>query len=234
MNRSLFDWMMIGGMMVLGMSAFCSRQKNERVPVSASSQLMKLPDPKLDGEMSLEKALSRRRSIRSYARRPLSLGEVSQLLWAAQGKTDRRGFRTAPSAGALYPLEVYLAVAAVEGLSPGIYRYLPDKNGLARVSEGNRAEDLRRAALSQQCLAEAAAVVVMAAVYERTTGKYGERGVRYAQMEAGHAAQNLLLQAEALGLGAVPIGAFDDKSIKNIIGGRPDERPLYLIPVGVK
>jgi SagB-type dehydrogenase family enzyme len=182
--------------------------------------------------MSLEKALSGRRSVRSYSGRSLSLQEVSQLLWAAQGKTDRRGLRTAPSAGALYPLEVYLAVAEVSGLSAGVYRYLPEEHVLSRVSDGHRSEDLRRAALNQQAIAEAAVVVVMAAVYERTMGKYGDRGIRYAAIEVGHAAQNLLLQAEALGLGAVPIGAFNDRSVGDIVGGRSEERPLYLIPVG--
>jgi len=234
MNQSLFNWIGMGGMMLLATTAFCSRQDNRDAPASLSGRNIRLPAPRRDGEISLERALASRRSVRRYAERSLRLGEMSQLLWAVQGKTDDRGLRTAPSAGALYPLEVFLAAARVSGLKAGIYRYLPDEHALSKVSEGNRGEDLRRAALNQRPVAEAAAVVVIAAVYERTADRYGDRGSRFVHMEAGHAAQNLLLQAEVLGLGAVPVGSFNDKSIKDIIGGRPDELPLYLIPVGGK
>ncbi len=232
MNRQVYDWMGIGTAMILVTTAFCSQQRHRAEPAAPSTASISLPAPARDGRVSLEEALAARRSVRSSGRAPLSLAEVSQLLWAAQGKTDNRGFRTAPSAGALYPLELYLAAARVTGLKPGIYRYRPETHALDRVGEGDRSADLRRAALNQRSLGEAAAVVVMAAVYGRVTGKYGDRGVRYTQMEAGHAAQNLLLQAQALGLGAVPIGAFNDESIKEIVGGNADERPVYLIPVG--
>lgn len=232
MNRQISDWTGIGAAMILSATAFCSQQKSHAELGARSSASIGLPEPVRDGKVSLEKALAARRSVRHSSEQSLSLAEVSQLLWAAQGKTDERGFRTAPSAGALYPLELYLAAARVTGLKPGIYRYRPDTHLLNRVSEGERSADLRRAALNQNSVGEAAAVVVIAAVYERVTRKYGDRGVRYTHMEAGHAAQNLLLQAQALGLGAVPIGAFNDESIKKIVGGSADEHPLYLLPVG--
>ena len=232
MNRQFYDWMGIGTATVLATTALCSQQKNQPNPAALSSATVRLPAPARDGKVSLEKALATRRSVRSSSDQPLSLGEASQLLWSAQGKTEKRGFRSAPSAGALYPLELYLAADRVSGLNPGVYRYRPETHGLVRVSEGERRGDLRRAALNQRSVGEAAAVVVMTAVYERTTGKYGDRGIRYVHIEAGHAAQNFLLQAQALGLGAVPIGAFDDESIKKIVGAGADERPLYLLPVG--
>lgn len=194
-----------------------------------------LPPPRLESEVSVEEALLKRRSCRSFAPFPLSLQEVGQLLWAAQGITDKTsGFRTAPSAGALYPLELYLVAGQVEGLSPGVYRYLPGEHALCEVLSGDRREELFRVALFQQWIREAPVVLVLTAVYERTTRKYGERGIRYVHMEAGHAAQNVYLQAEALGLGAVVVGAFEDSSVQRILELPANEHPLYLMPVGKK
>lgn len=187
---------------------------------------VELPAPRTDGPMSLERALAERRSVRDFTDERLTLEELAQLLWAAQGITADWGGRTAPSAGALYPLEVY---AVTPG---GLYHYLPD----GHRADVLRADDLRRplaaAALGQSAVAEAPAVLVIAAAFRRTEVKYGERAERYVHLEAGHAAQNVLLQAVALGLGGVPIGAFSDREVQRVLGLPADHEPLYLIPVG--
>ena len=193
---------------------------------------LKLPGPRFEGPLALETVLRKRRSIRAYRAGALSLNEVAQMLWAAQGVTDRRGLRTAPSAGALYPLETYVAAANVNSLPPGIYKYNCREHTLRPIYAPNPSEALYRAGLSQGALRRAPAIFALTAVYPRTTLKYHRRGVRYVDMEAGHAAQNLCLQAVALGLGAVMIGAFDDDRVKRIFAPDEDERPLYLIPVG--
>ncbi len=191
-----------------------------------------LPPPQRQGEMSVEEALQARRSVRDYTGEPLTLAEVSQLLWAAQGTTDSRGFRTTPSAGALYPLEVYVVAGDVTGVTPGVYRYLPDDHELLLVAAGDRRDRLAAAAVGQEWVAEAAVDLVVTAMPERTTGKYGGRGIRYVHMEAGHAAQNLYLQGEALGLGMTVVGAFEDDGVRDIVAASTDEQPLYVIPVG--
>jgi SagB-type dehydrogenase family enzyme len=191
-----------------------------------------LPEPRLKSEVSLEEALLKRRSIREYANLPLTLEDVSQLLWAAQGITAEWGGRTAPSAGALYPLEVYLAVGNVENLAAGVYKYKPERHELVKVRDDDVRGELAEAALGQNFVMEAAIDIVIAAVYERTTKKYGDMGVRYTHMEAGHAAQNIYLQATALDLGMVTIGAFYDDRVKDILGMLKNETPLYVIPVG--
>lgn len=182
----------------------------------------------------MEEAILKRRSVREYADKPLTLEEVSQLLWAAQGKTAEWGGRTAPSAGALYPLEVYVAVGNVDNLLPAIYQYQPDRHELVKVRDGDVRGELAMASLGQMWMGKGAMQVVIAAVYERTTSKYGDRGVRYVHMEAGHAAQNVYLQAAALDLGAVVVGAFDDDWLKNILGMPKDQVPLYIMTVGRK
>lgn len=193
---------------------------------------MKLPEPRFSSETSLEESLLKRRSVRTYSTQPLTLAEVSQLLWAAQGKTDPAGLRTAPSAGALYPLEVYVVAGSVRDLAPGVYRYLTQGHRLERMRGGDVRAALAEAALGQDYVENAPIDVIFTAVYERVTGKYGDRGVRYVDMEAGHAAQNLCLQAVALGLGAVTIGAFYDEQVREVIGAPGEEQPLYVIPVG--
>ena len=183
---------------------------------------------------SLEELLRQRRSVRNYADVPLTKDEVMELLWAGQGITSPVGFRTAPSAGALYPLELYLVAGNVDNLAPGIYKYKPVENGLTLVKEGDVRAGLATASLGQRSVADGAVDIVIAAVYERTTVKYGVRGERYVHMEAGHVAQNICLQATALNLGLVTIGAFDDAAVAKIVGISPDEAPLYVIPVGRK
>jgi SagB-type dehydrogenase family enzyme len=194
--------------------------------VLANGDAIALPAPVKKGSMSLEETLQRRRSVRSFQARPLTQAEIGQLLWAAQGLTNERGFRTAPSAGALYPLEVYVAT------EQGVFRYEPKAHRLRRVGAQDVRSRIHAAALRQAAVRDAPALFVVTAVYERTARKYGSRAERYVRIEAGHAAQNLLLQAVALGLGAVPIGAFDDEGVRACLGAPKDHRPLYIIPAG--
>ena len=193
-----------------------------------------LPAPRLDGGAVLERALAERRSVRAFARGALTLSQVAQLLWAAQGVTHGDGMRTAPSAGALYPLELYLVAGEVRELAPGVYRYVAGKHRLEPVATGDLRRLLCAAALAQECVAVGAAVFVFTAVERRTTRKYGPRGVRYVHIEVGHAAQNLALQATALGLGSVTIGAFEDAAVARLLRLPADEVPLYLMPVGLR
>ena len=207
---------------------------------------IRLPGPETTGRSSVEEALAARRSVREYARESLTLVEVSQLLWAAQGITQaprrvefhtsgtpaERGFRTAPSAGARYPLELRIAAGRVEDLPPGIYRYSPHGHALLRTAEGDARAGLSEAALGQSCVRSAPAVFAFSAVNERMSARYRERGIQYVYIEVGHAAQNLFLQAVSLGLGTVPVGAFRDDAVKRVLGLPDGEEPLYLMPVG--
>ena len=200
--------------------------------MTAVATPIRLPRLTLSSGRSLERVVQVRRSVREYSRKPLTHDELAQLLWAAQGVTGPEGLRTAPSAGALYPLEVDVVIGDVDGLPSAIYRYSPDRHELVLTREGDRRRELGAAALGQDCVEAGAAVIALAAVYERTTGKYGERGIRYVHMEVGHAAQNVCLEAAALGLGAVVVGAFEDAAVKRVLGLARDEEPLALIPVG--
>jgi len=193
---------------------------------------VELPEPRYDGDVSVEQSLLHRRSVRSYSPESLTLQEVAQLLWAAQGVTDARGYRTAPSAGATYPLELYVATGDVDDLSPGVYRYRPDEHLLIRTVEGDRRTQLAQASRGQLFIGEGPAVFILTAVYERTTTIYGERGVRYVHMEAGHAAQNMYLQATAMALGTVVVGAFDEAQVTEVLGLPDNEHPMYIMPVG--
>ena len=195
---------------------------------------VKLPEPIYDGKTSVEKALQKRRSLRQYKNLPITLQDLSQLLWAAQGISGTGGRRTAPSAGALYPLEVYVVAGNVTGLSVGIYSYDPHKHELSRVLDSDKRAELSKAALGQSSINKAAAVLVFSAVYERVTVKYGERGIRYVHMEAGHAAENVFLQAVSLDLGTVVIGAFHDEEVRAVLHLPGQVQPLYLMPVGKK
>lgn len=193
---------------------------------------VKLPPPRFKSEVSVEEALLRRRSVRSYKKAPLKLEEVSQLLWSAQGITADWGGRTTPSAGATYPLEVYIAVGDVEKLPPGVYQYLPKENSLKLISEKDVRKELTGAAWGQDYILQAPLNIIIAADYRRTTGRYGERGIRYVHMEVGHCGENIHLQCETMGLGTVVIGAFSDERVKKILGIK--EEPLYIMPVGRK
>jgi SagB-type dehydrogenase family enzyme len=195
-------------------------------------QTIKMPMPRTDGDMALETALLRRRSVREFGPRPLSRAHAAQLLWAAQGVTSGGGGRTAPSAGALYPLELHLAAGAVSELPAGLYRFRPRTRDLRAEAPGDLRTALAASALGQAWIAEAPAIVVLSAVERRTAVKYAGRAERYVQLEAGHVAQNIALQAVALGLGCTPVGAFDDNRLDSLLGLPAGERSLYLLPVG--
>lgn len=201
---------------------------------ASQSETIALPKPALTGATSLEQLLAKRRSIREYPATALKLAEIGQLLWAAQGITHPQGYRTAPSAGALYPLQLYLVIGTVQDLVPAVYGYDPDRHHLVLMQGGDRRNLLASTALGQDWLANTAAIVVFAADYKRTTRKYGERGKRYVHMEAGHAAENLFLQANALDLTTVIVGAFDDEEVANILRLPMQEQPLILMPIGRK
>jgi SagB-type dehydrogenase family enzyme len=196
-----------------------------------SSTWIELPDP-VCGSAPLEAVLEDRRSVREYSNESLALPEVAQLLWAGQGVTRSDGLRTTPSAGALYPLELYAVVGRVDGLEPGIYRYRPHGHALELVVAGEMGPSLAAASLRQTWIEAAPLVIAVAAVPERTTRKYGVRGMRYVHLEAGHAAQGMSLQAVALDLGATTVGAFDDDRVAKLLRLPAAEIPLLLIPVG--
>ena len=186
-----------------------------------------LPEPDTSGDLSVEAAIEQRRSVRQFTDEALTTAQLGQLAWAAQGITDEaRGFRAAPSAGALYPIELYLVTAE------GVYHYLPEPHSIEVLREDDRRTTPAQAALGQQSVHGAPLVMVVTGVFARTTAKYGDRARRYVFMEAGHVGQNVHLQAEALGLGSVPVGAFDDAAVGDCLGIPDDHAPLYLIPVG--
>lgn len=195
-------------------------------------RVISLPELKYAGATTVEQALRTRRSVREYKNEPLDIAAISQLLWAAQGTNHPRGYRTAPSAGALYPLELYVVAGNVTGLSPGTYKYIPHRHELKRVIEGDIRAALSTAALNQTFISDAPAVIVVSAVYARTTRVYGERGIRYVHMDTGHVCQNVHLQAVSLGLGTVVVGAFRDNEVKHILHLPDEELPLALMPVG--
>jgi len=202
-------------------------------PTYPAGMEIKLPSPKFEGEVSVEEAILRRRSVREYLDEPLTISDVAQLLWAAQGITEpTRKFRAAPSAGALYPLETYVAVGRVEGLEEGVYKYNPYKHTIIKMLDVDVRGELAKAALGQRWVERAAIDMIITAVYERTTRKYGGRGIRYVHLEAGHAAQNIYLQAVSLKLGTVVVGAFHDETVREILKLPKNESPIYIIPVG--
>ena len=191
-----------------------------------------LPQPSADGDVSVEAAIRERRSVREFSKRALTLADVAQLLWAAQGITSRDGGRAAPSAGALYPLELYLVAGDVDSLPAGVYHYRPERHRLTLAADGDHRKALAAAALGQSWVRRAPAVLVIAGVYERSAKKYGQRARRYTRIETGHAAQNVYLQAVALGLGTVIVGAFEDAEVREVLGLSGNHAPLALMPVG--
>jgi SagB-type dehydrogenase family enzyme len=214
------------------------RFKPERPPefkTYPESPRIKLPEPTYRG-MTIEEAIQKRRSVRNYSPDPLSLVQLSQLLFAAQGITGKmygQPLRTAPSAGALYPFETYLIVNNVKGLAPGVYHYAVLSHELEIVKQGDFKKEITDAGLKQEMLGEADVTFVLAAIFDRVRHKYGERGIRYVYMEAGHISQNISLQAVSLGLGSVTVGAFFDKKVNQLLGiDGHREAAVYLHAVG--
>ncbi len=192
-----------------------------------------LPDPQLQSNFSVEQSLSERRSVRAFTEEAVSLSDLSQLMWAAQGITEeRRGLRTAPSAGATYPMEVYLFAANIESLEKGFYHYRIGEHQLDMIRSGDLIDQLLRSALMQSWLRQAAGIIVLCADYGRTTARYGERGIRYVHIEAGHIGQNIALQSVALQLGTTMVGAFRDDQLAEVLELPADMNPIYIIPFG--
>ncbi|MDD5085375.1 MAG: SagB/ThcOx family dehydrogenase [Candidatus Omnitrophica bacterium] len=204
-------------------------------PVSAAETLIKLPQPEYKGKLSVEEALYLRCSVRSYSVDPLSLKEAGQILWAACGVNFdgvSGATRTAPSAGATYSIELYLVAGNVEGLEPGVYRYLRDQHALEVLRKGDVRGQLSEASRGQKCVMEAPAVIVLISTTSRTTNRYGERGMQYIFIDAGHIGENIHLEAESLGLGTVAVGAFSEERVAEILG--VTGTPVYLMPIGKK
>jgi len=186
----------------------------------------------MDGTLSLEACLRRRRSVRDYTEQPLSLQQASQLLWAAMGITAPAGLRTAPSAGAVFPIRAHVVAANVEGLPAGFYSYDADEHEIALVAKGDKRRRLEKAAADQQCVGQSALIVVLTGYYTRLLREFGEAGHKLAAMEAGHIGQNFCLQATSLGLGAIGLGKFDPVSVKMLLPIPQNEEPLYLLLAG--
>jgi len=231
----IFGGVILGGLILVFIwFLFYNNEKRVNTKKETMPQVeIILPQPDKTGQTSLEEALSKRRSVRNYKDEPLNLKEISQILWAAQGITAPEfGGRTTPSAGALYPLEVYLVVKNANEIKAGVYQYRPASHKLTEVLPGDISSQLARAALGQMFIAEAPVNLVFSGVFSRTTSKYGDRGIQYVYMEVGHAAQNVYLQAQSLGLATVVVGAFDDEEVKRMLNMSEEETPLYIMPVG--
>jgi len=193
--------------------------------LSKGGEMIQLPEPQFTN-ISLEECMQKRRSIRNFENKELTVQQISNLLWLAQGITDTiNGFRAAPSAGATYPLEIFIAK------NDGVFHYIPDGHKLKKEIDGDLRKEIARAALNQMFIADAGIVIVITAVFSRTAWRYGERAYRYINNEVGHCAQNIHLEAVALGLGSVPVGAFDDAKLKKLLKLK-EEEPLYIIPIG--
>jgi len=188
--------------------------------------VINLPEPNKDSAISLEQAITKRRSRRKFILKALTHEQIGQLCWAAQGREAHSRYRTAPSAGATYPLELLVVIR------DGLFQYLPAKHSLKKLTDQDLRAELTSAAWGQKFIADAPLTLVFTAQFSRTTGRYGQRGIRYVYMEAGHAAQNVHLQAEALGLGSVAVGAFDDTSISKVLSLPDNLEPLYMVIVG--
>jgi SagB-type dehydrogenase family enzyme len=194
--------------------------------------IIKLPAPIYHSNTSIEQALKERRSIRTYGNGPITLQQVAQLLWAAQGITSVNGFRTSPSAGGLYPLDIYVICGNINTLPTGVYHYNPKNHSLKLLVKGDKRKNLAIAALNQTTIQNGNADIVITGTYMKTIEKYGQRGKRYVYMEAGHVAENIYLQAVSLGIGTVSIGAFNDTAVKSILNISNNTDPLYIMPIG--
>jgi SagB-type dehydrogenase family enzyme len=195
---------------------------------------IKLPSPISRGKISVEQAISKRRSIRRFKNEPLTLDQLSQLLWSAQGITATGGRRAAPSAGATYPLEIFVVVGnnGIRTLAAGIYHYDIDNHSLSLYHIGDFQQKLADIALGQSFIARCPVDIVICAIHPRTAYRYGHRGERYVHMEVGHVGENVALQAVALGLGTVMVGAFEDEDVRKVLKLEEQIKPLYVIPVG--
>ncbi len=211
---------------------WCTDMNNEvtYTPSDNNEQII-LPNPKKTWNLTVEEALQQRRSIRSFQDSYLTMDELGQILWAAQGITDDNYKRTAPSAWATYPLEIYVAVNNVEDIHQWVYYYDNKNHELKRIVKGNVSDELTSAALGQSFVGDAAVNFIIAGKYERTTLRYSDRWKQYVHMEVGHVGQNIYLQCEALDLWTVAIGAFNDEEVRQILDVWKEKTPFYIMPV---
>jgi len=202
--------------------------------VRTQETTIKLPSPIPRGKLSLEQAISKRRSVRRFKNDPLTLEQLSQLLWSAQGITGTGGRRAAPSAGATYPLEIFVVLGenGLQGLAAGIYHYDVDNHSLGLYQTGDFRQKLADTALGQSFIARCPADMVICAIHPRTAYRYGRRGERYVHMEVGHVGQNISLQAVSLGLTTVMVGAFEDEEVRKVLKLEEQIKPLYIVPIG--
>lgn len=218
---------------ILPLAISCKSAKADPAPVAP--ELIALPKPSTRGNVSIEETLASRRSIRSYADRPLSLQVLSQILWSAQGISESsKKYRTAPSAGATFPLELYILIDKVDTLQPGIYQYQPLEHSIKLIHRGDFKTPIREKAARQGSISQAPFTLIFCADYDKIRPRYRERSERYVFMEIGHAAQNVHLQCEALNLGTVCIGAFDDEALPKVLKLPEANVPYYMMPVGSK
>ena len=244
-GRTRFFW--LTALVLLAASGCTGRASNRGMSANGALIMTEnsplvyiLPPPITDGSVSVERALANRRSHRRFQDRALSAQQLSQILWAAYGITEpmpghpglRGGLRTTPSAGAMFPLEIYVVIGNVTGIEPGVYRYISQQHQIVRTINRDVREELSRAALGQTMIRDAPVTIVHTGVLSRLTGRYGQRGQRYLWIEVGHSAQNIYLQAEALGLGTCAVGAFMDNMVSELLQLPAEEEPLYLMPVG--
>jgi SagB-type dehydrogenase family enzyme len=221
---SLFFFLLAAASLVLVTEKECAGMDGK--------EYISLPQPKLDGKMTVEQAIKARRSFRDYTLTPLTLEDISSLFWSAQGITGKNGLRAAPSAGAAYPVIAYIAVHNVQGMEPGLYRYLPKGHKLEKLFSKDLRDELASACLNQPCVRKAAASIILTARYSEITPTYGQRGILYTHFEIGHISENIYLEAESLGIGTVAVGAFVDEKVKKALSLPEDEVPLYIMPLG--
>lgn len=213
-----------------GVIYFVININKEENNMNISEEMIKLPEPKKNSNVSLEETLASRRSVREYSDKKISLENLSQLLWAAQGLTSETG-RTAPSAGALYPMELYI-VGSFGDYEPGIYHYSPASHSLELKKRGDFLEELSEIGLGQEMIKEAEVNILVTGVINRTAEKYGEKAEQYVALEAGHVGQNIYLQATALELGTVAVGAFYDDQIEKFLSFEESQKAYYIFPIG--
>lgn len=225
--------LLINGLFISLLLVSCNLQEENNEVNRDDMKEITLPEPEITGEVPLEETLEQRRSVRDYTNTPVSLEEIGQLAWAAQGITEEMsGYRTAPSAGATYPIELYFLLTGVENVSDGVYHYQIGEHTLVKTIDGDQRFSLFDVALQQDAITNAPVVMVITGVLARTEQRYGGRARRYMYMEAGHVSQNIYLQSVPLNLGTVCIGAFDDDGVANVINLDEGEYPLYIMPVG--
>jgi len=224
----VFNFMLIFAMAILMLLPLCLMDSSALAQEKSSGEALKLPPPRYESEVSIEKALLERRSIRSYKEEPLTLNDLSQILWAAQGITEpKKGLRTAPSPRAVYLLEIYVLPGNVTNLPMGMYKYQPQGHELVKIADGDKKAELFNA-VGQASIKNAPAVLVLSGLSEKT------QRPTWMYLEAGHAAQNVYLQAVSLKMGGVVIGGFKDDDVRKVLNLSEKEQPLYIMPIGKK